>query len=55
MRNRTVYPLVRLFLRSQRLSATFLHTVSAEEEYREPVHNHDACEVDVIKRPRGVP
>ena len=56
MRNRTVYPLVRLFLRSQRLSATFLHTVSAEEEeYREPVRNQDAFEVDVRKRRRGVP
>ena len=31
----------------------FLHTVSAEEEYREPVHNHDAREVDV-KNVRGV-
>ena len=36
-----------------KVSTPCLHSVGPVEEYREPVHNHDAREVDVIKRLEG--
>ena len=40
---------------SPEVSMAFCTVCAEEEEYREPIHNHDAREVDARKRPRDVP